>query len=58
MLTFNIQTDHECGVAALQVYDGSKAGWREFDTCKPVNAYGQTKREAELLIQVSSYIAL
>lgn len=38
--------------AHVQVYDGSRAGWRESDACNPVNAYGQTKYEAELLIQV------
>lgn len=35
-----------------QVYDGSKPCWKETDRCKPVNVYGSTKREAELLIQV------
>ena len=35
-----------------QVYDGSKPCWKETDRCKPVNVYGLTKREAELLIQV------
>lgn len=40
--------------APAQVYDGSKAGWHEYDPCDPVNAYGQTKHEAELLIQVRS----
>ncbi|KAL0051399.1 hypothetical protein WJX82_006672 [Trebouxia sp. C0006] len=34
-----------------QVYDGSKANWRETDKCHPVNAYGRTKLEAEQLIQ-------
>lgn len=34
-----------------QVYDGSKANWQETDVCHPVNAYGQTKLEAEQLIQ-------
>ena len=41
---------HAC--CCIQVYDGSKSNWRESDPCDPVNAYGQTKREAELLIQV------
>jgi dTDP-4-dehydrorhamnose reductase len=36
----------------MQVYDGSKANWRETDKCHPVNAYGRTKLEAEQLIQV------
>lgn len=35
-----------------QVYDGSKSWWKEDDECNPVNGYGQTKREAELAIQV------
>ncbi|KAL3155375.1 hypothetical protein ABBQ38_010936 [Trebouxia sp. C0009 RCD-2024] len=34
-----------------QVYDGSKAYWKESDVCRPVNAYGRTKLEAEQLIQ-------
>ncbi len=38
----------------MQVYDGSKANWRETDKCHPVNAYGRTKLEAEQLIQVSA----
>lgn len=36
---------------AWQVYDGSKANWTEDDQCQPVNVYGQTKVEAEQLIQ-------
>ena len=35
-----------------QVYDGSHSLWGEQDTCAPVNAYGLTKREAEVAIQV------
>jgi dTDP-4-dehydrorhamnose reductase len=35
-----------------QVYDGSRAGWREQDACEPVNVYGRTKLEAEREIQV------
>lgn len=34
-----------------QVYDGSRANWKETDPCAPVNAYGQTKLEAEQYIQ-------
>ena len=34
-----------------QVYDGTKAYWKESDRCKPVNQYGAGKKEAELLIQ-------
>lgn len=37
-----------------QVYDGSKPYWKETDRCKPVNHYGVSKKEAELLIQVRS----
>ena len=36
-----------------QVYDGSRPYWREDDGCSPCNVYGITKREAEVLIQVS-----
>ena len=36
----------------VQVYDGSRANWKESDVCHPVNAYGRTKLEAEQLIQV------
>ena len=38
----------------VQVYDGSRANWKESDACHPVNAYGRTKLEAEQLIQVAS----
>lgn len=31
----------------------SKAGWVEGDECKPVNAYGRSKLEAEEAIEVS-----
>lgn len=34
-----------------QVYDGSRPNWKETDACAPVNAYGQTKLEAEQCIQ-------
>ncbi len=34
-----------------KVYNGSKANWKETDACQPVNAYGQTKLEAEQVIQ-------
>lgn len=30
-----------------QVYDGTKAWWREDDECQPVNGYGRSKLEAE-----------
>ena len=36
-----------------QVYDGSHPLWGEQDACAPVNAYGLTKREAEVAIQAS-----
>ena len=39
-------------VSTDQVYDGSRPWWREDDGCAPVNAYGATKREAEVAIQV------
>ena len=38
--------------SAVQVYDGSKAGWKEDDVCEPVNAYGTSKLEAEHFLQV------
>lgn len=31
----------------LQVYDGSRAGWREEDSTGPINAYGRTKLAGE-----------
>eukprot|EP00891_Asterochloris_glomerata_P009011 jgi/Astpho2/9011/Aster-02678 len=34
-----------------QVYHGSKSWWREDDETSPINDYGLTKRDAELLIQ-------
>lgn len=34
-----------------QVYDGSKARWKEGDECKPVNVYGRTKLEGERAVQ-------
>ena len=40
-----------------QVYDGSRPYWREDDGCSPCNVYGVTKREAEVLIQVSTCAA-
>ena len=40
-----------------QVYDGSRPGWREDDGCAPVNAYGATKREAEVAIQVPAWLS-
>ena len=42
---------------ARQVYDGGKAFWKESDPCKPVNAYGVTKLEAEEAIKVRSQIS-
>ncbi len=38
-----------------QVYEGTKAFWREGDDCNPVNAYGKTKLAAEQAIQVSAH---
>ncbi|KAJ9514884.1 hypothetical protein QJQ45_028573 [Haematococcus lacustris] len=52
------QQQVERGVTALllhmstdQVYDGSRPLWKETDPCRPVNAYGRSKLEAEQLIQ-------
>ncbi len=36
-----------------QVFDGSRALFNEDDACDPVNVYGRTKRDAEMLIQAS-----
>ena len=41
---------------AAQVYDGSKAGWKEDDACEPVNAYGASKLEAEQFLQASALL--
>lgn len=38
-------------ISTDQVYDGTKPLSREEDACEPVNVYGITKREAEVLIQ-------
>ena len=35
-----------------QVYDGGKSLWSESDECRPVNAYGRSKLEAEEVIRV------
>jgi len=50
----------QSGVEALlihlstdQVYDGSKAFWKEDDDCIPVNMYGKTKLEAEEAIKAN-----
>ena len=40
----------------MQVYDGTQAHWREDDKAHPVNMYGQTKLEAEQLIQVRGHL--
>ncbi|GFR48479.1 hypothetical protein Agub_g10375, partial [Astrephomene gubernaculifera] len=37
-------------ISTDQVYDGSKAHWKEDDPCTPVNVYGRTKLEAEQLL--------
>ena len=39
-------------ISTDQVYDGSKANWREDDVCGPVNTYGRTKLQAEQFLQV------
>ena len=38
-------------ISSDQVYDGSRARWREEDDCQPLNTYGRTKLAAEQLIQ-------
>jgi dTDP-4-dehydrorhamnose reductase len=40
-------------ISTDQVYDGSRAWWREADAdaCAPVNAYGRTKRAAEAAVR-------
>ena len=43
-------------ISTDQVYSGLRQLWREDDACAPVNVYGSTKREAEVLIQVPSWI--
>lgn len=35
----------------IQVYDGSKAWWKEDDPCQPVNAYAASKLEGERYVQ-------
>ena len=35
----------------VQVYDGSKAWWKEDDPCHPVNAYAASKLEGERYVQ-------
>lgn len=42
-------------ISTDQVYSGLRQLWREDDACAPVNVYGSTKREAEVLIQVPSW---
>lgn len=42
--------------SAVQVYDGSKAGWKEEDACEPVNAYGASKLEAEHYLQAGALL--
>ena len=42
--------------SAVQVYDGSKADWKEDDACEPVNAYGASKLEAEQFLQASTLL--
>lgn len=39
-------------ISTDQVYSGLRQLWQEDDACAPVNVYGSTKREAEVLIQV------
>jgi dTDP-4-dehydrorhamnose reductase len=39
-------------ISTDQVYDGSKAHWREEGPCEPVNGYGRTKLAGEHVIQV------
>jgi len=34
------------------VYEGNRPLWTEDSACEPINAYGRSKREAEVVIQV------
>ncbi|KAK9806933.1 hypothetical protein WJX72_007947 [[Myrmecia] bisecta] len=38
-------------VSTDQVYDGTKSWWSENDGANPINAYGRSKREAEVTVQ-------
>jgi len=64
MPTTDLPEDHLCpctawrNVYAPQVYDGSRAWWKEEDDCRPVNVYGQTKLEGERAIQVRGCLML
>ena len=49
---FHTWQEQKTVAQCVQVYDGSRANWKESDVCHPVNAYGRTKLEAEQLIQV------
>jgi hypothetical protein len=52
-----IRSELQCGESSrpsivIQVYDGTRPWWKEDDETRPVNAYGQSKLDAEKLIQV------
>ncbi|GFH06883.1 RmlD_sub_bind domain-containing protein [Haematococcus lacustris] len=53
--TLSTQAAHHYNmvVAKRAVYDGSRPHWKETDPCRPVNAYGRSKLEAEQLIQAA-----
>ena len=40
-------------ISTDQVYDGSRPLWREGDAAAPVNAYGQSKAEAEVAVRAA-----
>ena len=41
----------------VQVYDGSKAWWKEDDTCHPLNAYAASKLDGERYVQACSALS-
>jgi len=45
-------------VSTDQVFDGSRGGWRESDTARPIHVYGETKRAGELAVLSADRAAL